>query len=112
MKEYTLTKISSFKTDKNNNVLTTRDGKPYTRVLIKVKEHGDNIISGFGNNITAGWKVGDRVKIEIKENGQYLNFKTPSLGISRDEFQDIQDRVMGIEYAITEIREKLGKLGV
>src|SRR3990167_3671552 len=81
--EITITKTYRTDKDKEGKPLMTkgstdRPSRPYTRLAIKTKEHGDKWLSGFENRETANWKEGDIVDIEITPNGQYLNFKTLS----------------------------------
>ena len=47
-----ITKI--YRTDKNKEgqVLMGRNGKPYTKISIKTKEHGDVWLGGFGGIMT------------------------------------------------------------
>lgn len=76
-----ITKISRFTTGKDNKPLINKNGKPYTRVSIKVAEHGDTFLSGFGDPANESWKEGDDVEItvdEVESNGKkYLNFSMP-----------------------------------
>ncbi len=44
---------------------------------IKTVEHGDKLISGFGNEVNANWKPGDKVDIIVTQRGEYLNFEMP-----------------------------------
>lgn len=74
----TLTKIARYDKDKAGKPLISKEGKPYTRVLISTQEHGAKQLSGFENQQNSHWKEGDMVEIEVAENGQYLNFKTLS----------------------------------
>ena len=62
-----LTDIRQITTDRNGVPLRTRDGRPYTRLLIKTEEHVNQWISGFQNKQNYNWKVGDLVNIEIQE---------------------------------------------
>lgn len=52
---------------------------PYVRIMIKTQEHGDKLLSGFGNAYNDQWKKGDTVNIEVKEvvkgDITYLNFE-------------------------------------
>lgn len=84
MKKFTITKIYRTKKDKEGNPLKTKDGRDYERVAIKVKEMGDDWISGFGSNRNQNWKEGDVVELEISQkyapNGKvYNNFKEPNV---------------------------------
>lgn len=83
----TLTFLKRSTTDKEGNPLMSKQGKPYTRLSIKVESKGDRFISGFGNQANADWKVGDDVDITIteaeakdKEGRPYLNFSQPKPG--------------------------------
>lgn len=73
----TLTKIAKFTTKKDGSPLIGSNGRPYTSVRIQCNEHGAKWISGFEGAETKTWKEGDTVEVDIKENGEYLNFTTP-----------------------------------
>lgn len=91
----TIQKISIKNTDKDGRPLVAQSGpnagQPYTRVsiLIDSPEYAEKWLSGFGNDITNSWKVGDKVDIQITEKGQYLNFKPLSgASLANDEILD------------------------
>lgn len=69
----TLTKISF------TERVSPKTGRPYTSCSIKTQEHGDKYISGFRDDISALWREGDAVDIDISEKTKdgktYLNFK-------------------------------------
>ena len=68
MQEYKLTKVYKTDKDKNGNQLINKNGKPYTRMSVKVAEHGEKWISGFESPVNKGWKEGGVVAMVIKEN--------------------------------------------
>ena len=53
---------------------TSKAGKPFTSLSLKVESKGERYLSGFGNKANEHWKIGDTVNIIIEEKGQYLNF--------------------------------------
>lgn len=75
--EVNLTKVIRQTTDKKGDALKTKDGRNYTRLLLKTTEYGDKFISGFDNAATKAWKEGDKVEVEVEQKGEYLNFKVP-----------------------------------
>jgi len=93
-----LTDIRQITTDRNGVPLRTRDGRTYTRLLIKTEEHANQWISGFQNKQNYNWKVGDLVNIEIQEvqkDGQtYLNFRT------QDRIDLLEARIATLEIQI------------
>ena len=93
-----LTDIKQITTDRAGVPLRTRDGRPYTRLLIKTEEHANQWISGFQNKQNYNWKVGDLVNIEIQEvqkDGQtYLNFRT------QDRIDLLEARIATLEIQI------------
>jgi len=100
---YTITRIARFTQDSQGNPLTTKDGRNYERVRIQVAEKPDIWISGFGNSQTKTWDVGSKVDIEITQNGEYWNFKTPNKSDQlAGELASIKTRLAVIE----------GKLGI
>lgn len=55
-------------TKKDGTKLVTKQGKPYVRVGIQTKEHGDQWLSGFdAKGWTSEWKEGDVVNVTIEE---------------------------------------------
>ena len=93
----TLTKVIRYTEGKDGQPLKTKDGRPYTRLVIKTNEHGDKTISGFENTETQNWKEGSEVEVEITENGEYLNFRVPKK----------EDKLSS---ELSEIKTKLGKM--
>ena len=93
-----LTDIKQITTDRAGVPLRTRDGRLYTRLLIKAENYGNQWISGFANKQNYNWKVGDLVNIEIQEvqkNGQtYLNFRT------QDRIDLLEARIATLEIQI------------
>ena len=78
MKNLTLTSITRYDKDKEGNPLKTKDGRNYTRLVIKCKEYGDKMLSGFDSIQTQSWREGDTVECEVEQKGEYLNFKLPN----------------------------------
>ena len=79
MQKLTITRIFTTDKDKNGNPLISKNNKPYTRMSIQTKEHGEKWLSGFKNQTSGAWQVGQEVEVIVKENGQYLNFETPKM---------------------------------
>lgn len=110
-----LTLVKRDTTDREGNALTTRDGRPYTRMSIKVESKGDKYVSGFGSKDNSDWKVGDEVDILIVEsdktdkNGQpYLNFSITKKEDKVDEkLEQILNKLTGIGINLEVV---LGKL--
>ncbi len=95
-----MTKISRFDKDKDGQPLKTRDGRPYTRVLINTEQY-EKGLSGFENQDTKNWNVGDEVEVEVEKKGDYLNFKTikaqdKSLAELDGKIEDILNKITGI----------------
>lgn len=104
-----ITLSSVYKTDKDKlgNPLMSKQGKPYTRMSIKANEYGDKWISGFMSKGNMGWKQGDIVEVEIKENGQYLNFELPKGGISNETMDKILNMLTTINLDVKQLKESL-----
>jgi len=102
IKKLTLTDVYRLTKDKEGNSLTTKDGKPYTRVLLKAQEYGDKPISGFGNKVNETWKAGDEVTIDVTEvkkgEAVYLNFAPVNMTERMMEMiQELNRRVRKLE---------------
>lgn len=96
-----------FKTDKKKlpdgtfEPLKSKAGKPYTRMSIKTKEHGDKWISGFANKTNDFWAKGMSVNIEVTENGKYLNFKEENPQMAADnKTAKLEERVAKLELIV------------
>ena len=92
--KYKLTKVFRTTKDKEGNELKTRDNRPYERLAVKVAEHGDKWISGFGGKGNTYWKEGDEVEINIEQKGEYLNFSMPNVW---DAIKDLQKKIKVLE---------------
>lgn len=113
--QVTITKINRTTTDKKGDALKTKDGRPYTRISLKTDQHEDKWLSGFENADTKSWKQGDSVEIEVTQNGEYLNFKTPKKGEINDQaLKDIFDntetilnKMVGMSFDIESLKNHL-----
>lgn len=81
MQKYTIKTTYRNDKDKQGVPLVSKQGKPYTRLSLKVNEigNGETWLSGFGNKTNEQWKEGDVVELIVTQNGQYYNFETPKL---------------------------------
>ncbi len=87
----TLTSIQRYDKDKGGLPLKTRDNRPYTRLVIRVKEYGEKQLSGFDNPQTQNWKEGDEIEAEVEQKGEYLNFKLPK---KEDKVAEALERIL------------------
>ena len=98
MENLTITKVYRSNKDKKGNLLTTSDGREYTRLAIKTREYGDRYVSGFGNDKNASWKVGDTVEVVVEQKGEYLNFSMPKeKDVLIERIEALEERVRIIE---------------
>jgi hypothetical protein len=102
IEKVTIARLSFIEKDKEGNPLKTRDGKPYTRCLLDTTD--GRKMSGFSNPTAKTWQQGDEVEIDVEQNGQYWNFKTPKKEISAGVNQEQLDR---IEKMITELHRHM-----
>lgn len=76
-----LTKVTRLTTNKDGSPLKTKDGRPYTRLLLNAQEYGQQVISMFDNEITADWKEGTQVEVIINKvkvgEREFLNGSLP-----------------------------------
>ena len=90
----TLTSIKRYSEDKEGKKLVTSDGRPYTRLIIRTKEYGEKPLSGFDSIQTQNLKEGDEIEAEVKQSGDYLNFKLPNkqdlIGKALEEIRNAQ----------------------
>jgi CYTH domain-containing protein len=98
----TITQLYRNDTDKNGNpLINKKTNQPYRKIVLQTKEYGDRYITGFCNEENSSWKVGDTVKIEIEQKGEYLNIKTQSKTVKRQEFEELSKRVDNLENITT-----------
>lgn len=91
MTTVTITKIN--KTERTSK----KTGKPFTSLGIMTVEHGEKWLSSFDGKETAAWKEGDKVDIEITQNGEYLNFTVPKKEDKADQkLEKILNKLTGI----------------
>jgi len=93
----TLTKVYRNDKDKQGQPLRTKDGRAYTKVAVKCVEYGDKYISFFGHKDNASWKEGDTIEAEVEQRGEYLNGSTKPKPVSREEFNELVERVKALE---------------
>lgn len=120
MEKITYIKIDT--TDREGNQLMGKNGKPYNRQTLKVESKGDRYISGFLNENTKGFAVGDEVDIQITESGKldkngkpYLNWSLPKKGeVDNRLLKDVYDntetilnRIVGLSLTLSAIEAKL-----
>ncbi|MDZ4228262.1 MAG: hypothetical protein U1E54_03375 [Candidatus Levybacteria bacterium] len=81
MQKITLTQVTRLTTNKDGSPLKTRDGRPYTRLLLKCKEYAQQSISMFDNEQTKDWKEGMEVELNIEKvkvgDREFLNGSLP-----------------------------------
>lgn len=106
-----ITDIKRYTQDKQGEPLKTRDGRLYTRVTIKTEEHGDKMISGFENEITKSWNIGDEVDIKVEQKGEYLNFSTPKKDDAvNSKLEQILNGITSIKLKLTNMEANMPKL--
>ena len=92
--------------------MTSKAGKKYQSVGIQTNEHGEKWINGFGNDETDCWNENDTVYIDVKENGDYLNFeiakaddKTNDEGGNTDVNNEIMEAIRKTYQKLVDIEE-------
>ena len=83
-------------------------GKGYQRVYIWTEAGGDTKLSGFGDIHTDGWKEGDTVTIDIKQNGAFWNFYTTPQPPKLVEKKDEPEEMELIRAQLRELNHRLG----
>lgn len=108
MEEVTLKKIYRSDKKKDGTPLINKNGQPFEKIGIQTIEHGDRWLSGFGGPANKSWVEGDRVKIEVYQNGEYWNFKMPNTsgGVSREEFDQLAMQVRDLKAKLERLENK------
>ena len=105
MEKLKLERITHYEKDKDGKQLINRNGKPYSRCVIQT---ADKKYSGFGSQITRGWKEGEIVEVEVTQNGQYLNFSIPKPKVVDPfEFQALVVRVENLERKVFPVDQEI-----
>lgn len=100
-----LTQVNRYTTKKDGTALVASNGRPYTSIRIKTVEHGDKVLSGFGNQDNSGWREGDEVEINVEQKGEYLNFSTPKKEDKANEsFEKVLNILVGIRVDLAIIK--------
>ena len=111
----TITNIARFTTNKDGEPLKTKDGRPYTSLRMQVQEHGDKWLSGFGNQVNAGWQKTDMVDVEIEEKkvgeNTYLNFKTPKDGGNSEIMEELRKINFKLDLLVRDVSTDNGASG-
>lgn len=102
-----LTDIKRYDKDKEGNPLKTKDGRPYTRLVIKTDEYKDKLISGFDNQETKNWQVSQEVEIEVEQKGEYLNFRLPKKDDKMlQDIQELRTQITKLNLRVTVLEDK------
>src|SRR3990167_9827503 len=108
MTNLTLTSIQRYDKDKEGNPLKTKDGRNYIRLVIRCKEYGDKMLSGFDSIQTQGWREGDTIEAEVEQKGEYLNFKLPNKqDLIGKSLEEINGRLVKMNIGIQQILSHL-----
>jgi len=101
MEKYTIANLERFdKNDKTGEPYVTKDGRPFTRIKLFVKEKPGVALSGFENKQTQWWKAGDKITLNIEEYinpktlYKALNFRVPTV---YDRLDMIEERLKVLE---------------
>lgn len=93
-----ITKVVRKDTDKEGNKLVTKDGRPYTRIMIQCQEYGQKWITGFASPWNASWADGQTVEAEVVQKGEYLNLEKPDpLAQVLKQLNDLATRMTKME---------------
>ena len=94
---------------KNEPKRSQKSGKFYTMTTLRFHELGDKWISGFGNEQTERWVVGDKVDVEIYEEDYqgkaYTKFRLPKKEWSGSGggSPSLEPRIAALEARVTAI---------
>lgn len=91
MSQVTLTRVF------RKNIETKYGVKP--NLSIQTDKHGDKWLSTFKVDGTASWKEGDTVDINVKENGEFLNFE-PAGANRPGTNTNVEERLSRLEVAV------------
>lgn len=111
MQKYTITRIYKTNVDKQGQPLMA-NGRPYTRMSVKVAEHGDKWISGFEGKESKNWKEGSVVEMIVEQKGDFLNFSLPKTnGFDNSKLELILTKLSKIDLLLGLINDKLSQGG-
>lgn len=105
-----------FKNDKKKDgtPFVGKNGRPFTLLSFTVKEEVMGKVgaklSGFMNEDNANWKDGDVIDVEVKQNGEYLNFELPKKTVGRAEFDALKRDVESIKEVVFSTSEDIPEI--
>lgn len=85
-----------------------KNQKPYTRCSLKITGN-QNYLSGFGDEITKTWQIGQEVEIEVSQtpDGKYWNFRLPPKNVNRQEFDELKTQVSQLRNVVGKMQDNL-----
>ena len=92
----------------NKGRRTSKAGKEYGYINITTDKHNNTILSGYTNKDNEGWQVGTEVDIDIKQNGQYMNFIIAGVKktVSREELDALKADIQKLKEEIAPLSMK------
>jgi len=93
---------------KTGEKYVNRNGKEYIRCTI-VDEAGV-FYSGFGNQTTNSWKIGDDVEVEVTKNGNFNNFEIKPNKITQKDIENLEARIEALEIMVEIVTKKVNEL--
>ena len=101
MQKVTITSVQVYDKKQDGTPYTTKDGKPFKRVVIKTDLHGEKQLSCTAWNADDAvlkLQAGDERTIVIEQNGDFTNFKLPTkTDLLEDRIDDLARRVAKLE---------------
>jgi hypothetical protein len=101
-------KIRRYDTNPKGEKLINKNGKEYVRVHIRTDQYNGEVLGGFGNNENSKWVEGDEIKVNVEQNGKYLNFSTlKPTDLLTERVEKLEAEVKAIWDKIYEPKEEL-----
>lgn len=102
LKDIVISKIYINKTAKDGSPLVNQKGQPYVMAVLENSE-GKKASCYIGQfhgawdkklDVISKWKSGDKVRVSLLQNGQYINFSLPT------KTEELEERVVKLEQAV------------
>lgn len=102
LKDIIISKIYINKTAKDGSPLVNQKGQPYVMAVLENSE-GKKASCYIGQfhgawdkklDVISKWKSGDKVRVNLEQNGQYINFSLPT------KTEELEERVAKLEQVV------------
>jgi len=108
MEKIKIAKIYHNDKNKDGKPYVSKEGKSYS--VCNIYTEDGRWVSGFDNQTTKSWAVGDTVEVDITKKGDFNNFKLPAKTVGGEELKKLEDRIETLEIQIEMIYKRIDEI--